>query len=128
VARAGWLAGLKAGRAVVSAPGPLQRARISALGRGDRFFERFGLIAVFLTPSWVAGIHGMRARRFLPANVLASFVWAAGIGTAAYYAGPPVVGVVDDLGLVTGLLLGALVVAAVAGGVAARLRRRGRSG
>jgi membrane protein DedA with SNARE-associated domain len=123
---AGWLVGLKAGRAVVSAPGPLRRGRIAALGRGDRFFERFGLVAVFFTPSWVAGIHGMRAGRFLPANVVASFVWAAAIGAGAYYAGPPVVEVVDDVGLVTAVIVGAVVAAAVVGGLAARARARRR--
>jgi membrane protein DedA with SNARE-associated domain len=119
----GWLAGLRAGRTVLTAPGPLHRARLAALKRGDRFFERFGAVAVFLTPSWVAGIHGMRAARFLPANAVAALVWALVVGLGAFLVGPSVVEFVDDLGLVTALVLGGLVVAAAAGALLSRARR-----
>lgn len=123
---AGWLAGLRAGRAILSAPGPLYRLRRAALERGDRFFERFGTVAVFFTPSWVAGIHGMRASRFLPANAIASLVWALVVGVGAFFAGPPIIDLVDDLGLVTGILLGVLLVVGVAGALLSRGRRRDR--
>jgi membrane protein DedA with SNARE-associated domain len=119
----GWLVGLKAGRTVVSAPGPLLRARLSALARGDRFFERYGAVAVFFTPSWIAGIHGMRAGRFLAANAVAALVWSVVIGAGAFYAGPPIVELVDDLGLVSALVVGGLLAAAVVGAVARRRRR-----
>ena len=51
---AGWLIGMKAGRKVLSAPGPLHRARRSALAKGDEVFNRYAVYAIFLTPSWVA--------------------------------------------------------------------------
>jgi membrane protein DedA with SNARE-associated domain len=119
----GWLVGVRAGRAVLTAPGPLYRMRQAALERGDRFFERFGAVAVFFTPSWVAGIHGMRAARFLPANAVAALVWALVIGLGAFVVGPPVVEFVDDLGLVAALVIGGLIVAAVAGALLSRARR-----
>jgi membrane protein DedA with SNARE-associated domain len=122
----GWLVGLRAGRAVVAAPGPLYNVRMSALERGDRFYERFGPIAVFFTPSWVAGIHGMRARRFLPANAIAALVWALVVGVGAYFAGPPIVELVSDLGLLSGIVVGCLVVAAAAGAFLHRSRRARR--
>jgi membrane protein DedA with SNARE-associated domain len=120
----GWLVGLRAGRTILAAPGPLRRARLAALERGDRFFERFGAVAVFLTPSWVAGIHGVGAARFLPANAVAALTWALVIGLGAFVAGPPVVEFVDDLGLVTAIVLAGLVIAAAAGALLIRPRRR----
>jgi membrane protein DedA with SNARE-associated domain len=119
---AGWLVGLKAGRTVLSAPGPLYRVRLAALARGDRFYERFGAIAVFLTPSWVAGINGMRASRFLPANAAAALVWAVLVGGGAYLVGPSVLDVIGDFGIVSTIVVAGLVVGAVVG-----IRRR-RSG
>src|SRR5918911_1473306 len=41
---AGWAVGRRAGHAIVRAPGPLRRQRIRALARGERFFERFGVL------------------------------------------------------------------------------------
>jgi membrane protein DedA with SNARE-associated domain len=120
----GWLVGLRAGRAVVTAPGPLLHTRLSALARGDRFYERFGTIAVLFTPSWVAGIHGMRARRFLPANLIAALVWSIVIGAGAYFAGPPIVDLVDDVGLVSAIVIGCLIVGGVGGTLVRRSRRQ----
>jgi membrane protein DedA with SNARE-associated domain len=119
----GWLVGIRAGRTILAAPGPLHRARLAALERGDRFYERFGTVAVFFTPSWVAGIHGMRAARFLPANAIAALVWALVVGLGAFLVGPSVVEFVDDLGLVAALVLGGLVVAALTGALLSRARR-----
>lgn len=118
----GWLVGLKAGRAVVSAHGPLHRARLAALARGDRFYERFGPVAVFFTPSWVAGVHRMRASRYLPANAISALVWALVVGLGAYVLGPAVAEVVDDIGLVG--VLGLVALAAAAAGAAWWRRRR----
>ncbi len=123
---AGWLVGLNAGRAVVTAPGPLRKARGKAVERGDEIFRRHPVIAIVLTPSWVAGIHRVRAAVFLPVNALGAALWAVGIGLAAYWVGPTVVDAVDDLGLVTGALLIALIVAVV-GGELWRRRRRERA-
>ena len=121
---AGWLVGLKAGRAVLTASGPLYRARLAALARGDRFYERFGPVAVFFTPSWVAGIHRMRWTRYLPANAVSALVWSLLIGLGAYVVGPSITELVDDLGLVGAIVLGTLLVAGIAAGLRHRSRRR----
>lgn len=68
----GWLVGLKAGRPLVAAKGPLRRARHGALARGERFYDRYGVVAVLFTPSWVAGINRMRPRVYLPANAVSA--------------------------------------------------------
>jgi membrane protein DedA with SNARE-associated domain len=117
---AGWIVGLRGGRAVIARPGPLHRLRLRALGRGERFYERYGLLAVYLTPTWMAGVARMRANRFLLANAVAALVWALTVGIGAYFAGPPIVDVVQDVGT-AGLLIA---IAVMAAGAAARTLRR----
>jgi membrane protein DedA with SNARE-associated domain len=121
----GWVVGLKAGRPVLTAPGPLRAARLGALARGERFYGRYGTLAVFMTPSWVAGAHQMTWTRYLPANALAAMLWALFIGLGSFLAGPSVGDVASDIGLFGSLSLAALL---VAGLVAGRVERRRRSG
>jgi membrane protein DedA with SNARE-associated domain len=118
----GWWVGLRGGRALVVRPGPLHRVRLRALARGERFYDRFGLLAVYLTPTWMAGVARMSAARFLPANAFTSLLWALAIGVGAYFAGPPVVDFVHDVGF-AGLAV-AVPVAAAAGALERRRRRR----
>ncbi len=110
---AGWIAGLKGGRGVLSAPGPLRHLRLALIERGDRFYARYGPIAVLFTPSWIAGIHAMRASRFLAANTASALVWALSIGLGAYFVGPSITDVVADEGAVSAVVIGALFVLAV---------------
>jgi membrane protein DedA with SNARE-associated domain len=119
----GWVLGWRGGRAVIASPGPLRRARRRALDRGERFYSRYGIVAVFLTPAWMAGVARMPWTRFVPANVVSALVWALVVGVGSYFAGPPVVDVFHSVGLAVTI---ALVVALVAGGSAARWLRRGR--
>jgi membrane protein DedA with SNARE-associated domain len=120
----GWLIGRIGGRTLVTAPGPLLRARKIAVARGDEVFERHPVIAILLTPAWVAGIHRVRTDVYMILNVVGSAVWAAGIGLAAYWIGPSVIDFMGDVGLITTLLLGALVAAVVAAEIVRRRRRR----
>lgn len=120
----GWAIGRKAGRAVLTAKGPLQRLRLAAVKRGDEVFTRIPVVAIVLAPSWVAGIHGVRARLFLPVNAASAVLWAVGIGLGSYLAGPPVLDVVGDLGWVLGGALVLVVVAALTVGAVQRRRSR----
>jgi membrane protein DedA with SNARE-associated domain len=120
----GWLLGLKAGRAFVTAPGPLRRLRIRAVDRGEAVFERYPVIAIILTPAWVAGINRVRPTVYLITNALTAIVWAVGIGLGSYFIGPSVVDAVNDLGTFTAVSLGTLVLAGVAIEVARRRRSR----
>jgi len=117
----GWLLGRKGGRALWTAPGPLQRMRLNSLAKGERFFKRYGLLAIYLAPSWVAGIHGVRASRYLPANAASAVIWTLLVGLGAYVVGPPIEDVVSDVGLVGLILLGVLAALFVFG---ERWRRR----
>jgi membrane protein DedA with SNARE-associated domain len=125
---AGWLIGMRAGRAVMTAPGPFHRARLHAVARGEEIFGRVPVLAVVLTPSWVAGIHRVRARVFLTTNTLSAAVWAIGIGLGAYFAGPAVIEVVDDIGWVATIGFVVLVAAGVLIEMRRRRLRRGRAG
>jgi uncharacterized protein (TIGR03382 family) len=121
---AGWVIGRRGGRGLVTAPGPLHHLRLSLLAGGDRFYERYGPIAVLFTPSWIAGIHAMRWPRFLLANTLSAAIWAVGVGVGAYWVGPSITDIVADAGAVGGGIVGALFVLTV---VVLTVRRR-RSG
>ena len=120
----GWMIGLKAGRTVLTAPGLLHRARLRALERGDRIFHRQVALAVIFTPSWVAGIHHVRSRIYQPLNALSAAIWAVGVGLGAYYVGPSVADFLGDLGLVTLILIGAVLI----GGIVFEVLRRRRGG
>ncbi len=116
---AGWQIGRRGGRALVTAPGLLLRLRLSLVARGDRFYERYGPVAVLFTPSWMAGIHNMRWSRFLIANTISSLVWAAAIGVGADLLGPSVTDLVADAGTA-----GEIVLAVAVLGVAAIVLKR----
>ena len=120
----GWAIGLKAGRGLLTAPGPLHGPRLRAVQRGERVFERYAVIAVLLTPSWIAGINKVRSSVFQPTNAAAAALWAGGIGVGAYLAGPAVTDVVDDFGTGTSVILAVIIVAAVGVGLARRHRLR----
>jgi membrane protein DedA with SNARE-associated domain len=109
----GWIVGVKGGRGLLTAPGPLHHLRLALIARGDRFYARYGPLAVLLTPSWIAGIHDMRSSRFLPANAVSALVWALAIGLGAYLVGPSIADIVVDAGLAGGALVGLLFVVAV---------------
>jgi len=121
----GWWAGIRAGRTVLTTRGPLRGFRRTALRRGDEIFARAPRTAILLTPSWVAGIHRVPPRLYHSFNVTSAAVWAAAIGLGAYYAGPPIVDAVSDLGTVLLYGLIALIVVAV-GGELLRRRRKAR--
>ncbi|MBV8987655.1 MAG: hypothetical protein JO372_03745, partial [Solirubrobacterales bacterium] len=86
----GWVIGMKAGRAVLTTRGPLHAMRRGALARGDEVFARHPIIAILLTPSWIAGIHTVKAGLYLTVNAVSALMWAVGIGLGAYYIGPTV--------------------------------------
>ena len=123
----GWLIGRVAGRRFVTAPGPLLRLRRTAVERGDRMYERYGPLAVFFTPSWAAGMVGMRAGPFLLANAASALVWAAALSAGSYVAGPVVLDLVGDAGLIGLIVIGVVIVGGAIIEVR-RVRRRRRAG
>jgi len=121
---AGWLVGWYSGRTVMTAPGPLRRLRVRAVERGEEVFKRLTVIAILLAPSWVAGIHRAGPVVYNVINLVSAAVWAVGIGLGAYYAGPPVLDIVTDVGTATAIGLGVLVLVGVGFEVTRRRRQR----
>jgi membrane protein DedA with SNARE-associated domain len=119
----GWLAGRHLGRGVMTAPGPLRGLRVKAVERGEDVFRRLTVIAILLTPAWVSGIHRVGTGVYLITNAVSAVVWSVGIGVGAYYAGPPVLDVLSDVGTASLIGLGLLVLAAIGFEVARRRRR-----
>ena len=108
----------------MTAPGPLRNLRLRAVERGEEVFDRLTVISILLAPSWVAGIHRVGPVVYNVTNVVSAVVWAVGIGLAAYYAGPPVLDIISDVGTATGIALGVLILVGV--GLEIRRRRRHR--
>jgi membrane protein DedA with SNARE-associated domain len=92
--------------------------------RGERIFQRYAVIAIVLTPSWIAGIHRVRSGVYQPTNAAAAAVWAAGIGVGSYLAGPAIIDWVSDFGAGTSVIIAALVIVAVGVEIARRHRLR----
>jgi undecaprenyl-diphosphatase len=124
---AGWWAGRVLGRTVMTAPGPLHRLRLKAVERGEEVFERVTIIAILLTPAWVAGIHRPGTVVYMITNVVSAAVWAVGIGLAAYFVGPSVIDVLADVGTATGIGLVVLVLLGIGFEVTRRRRARTQS-
>jgi membrane protein DedA with SNARE-associated domain len=126
---AGWALGLMAGRRLLTARGPLHGFRVRAVERGEELFRRFAIPAIIFTPSWVAGIERSRARVYLPVNLVsATLLWAAPIAYGAYYAGPPLLDLVGDLGVIATVALVLFVVVVVGGELLRRRRARAAAG
>lgn len=109
---AGWLIGRHGGRRVLLAGRWMRDRRERALKHGNRFFERYGLVAVYFAPSWAAGVNAMRAARFLPANAFCALVWALLLGLGSYAVGPSIQDLAADVGLIGSALLVAFALAA----------------
>jgi membrane protein DedA with SNARE-associated domain len=118
----GWAVGLKAGRRVLTAPGPFRSIRLDAVEKGERAFKRMQALAIVLTPSWVAGIYSASTGIYMLVNALSALAWAVAIGVGGYYAGPPVLELVNDFGTLGTIVAVALVVGAVAVTVLRRQR------
>lgn len=122
----GWLIGMKAGRKVLTFPGPFHKVRLRAAGQSERIFRRMEVLAIIAAPPWVAGINRSRARVYLPVNAISALLlWAAPLGIGAYYAGPPVLDLFSDMGTFLAILL-VVGVGVIVGAEMLRRRRRRR--
>lgn len=121
----GYLLGWRAGDVLAHQPGRWHRQRARALSRGERFYRRWGPLAVFLTPTWVSGALRMPRQSFLiwnaPAAILSTLVAVFG----AYGLARAVLG---QLTLGRGLVAAVTAATVAALGAVALHRRRTRSG
>ena len=89
--------------------------------RSERLYDRFGVLAVFVGPSWGAGIARMSTVKFLLANAGSAALWAVLYGVGSYVAGHTLTDLFADIGLAGAALLAAVI---VFGGAVGILRRR----
>jgi membrane protein DedA with SNARE-associated domain len=68
----GYLLGARAATALSTRPGRWRDRRQRALKVGERFYRRWGPLAVFLTPTWVSGALRMPRKSFLIWNAVAA--------------------------------------------------------
>ena len=120
----GWLVGRFAGRSILTAPGPLRTMRLRAAARGEEMFKRVEVVAILLTPSWVAGINRSGAGVYLLTNAASAIVWALVFGLGAYYVGPPILDLAGDFGVAASVALVVLVGSVVGFELIRRRRRR----
>ena len=114
-----WLGRRGGRRALLAERGPFRRHRQQLLERGEVFFARYGVTAVFVS-RWIAGIRpvaavvagatGMPAGRFFIANGLGAIAWAATTALLVFWLG--------TLGAVIALVSGLVLAGAVAAGAA----------
>jgi membrane protein DedA with SNARE-associated domain len=124
---AGYAAGRWAGRGLWTAPGPLRRLRMRAIDRGEKVFQRYTVLAVILTPSWIAGVHRVKRTTYNIINVISAAVWTGGIGMAAYFVGPSVLDGVEDAGTAVTVVAAVVLATLIAVEVVRRRRKHARA-
>jgi membrane protein DedA with SNARE-associated domain len=119
----GYQLGRRAGDALAGRAGRWQRQRQRAIRVGERFYRRWGPLAVLLTPTWVSGALRMPRNRFLAWNAFAAI---ASTLVAVFGAYAIMSSVLGRLAAGPGVaVVGAALVAGAVGGVAVwRLRAR----
>ncbi len=88
----GYRIGARWGHEMMVRPGRHQAARVRMIERGERLYDRWGRLAVFVTPAIVSGTARMRIGQFAVWNLLASFVFAMAVVASAYGIGRVVTG------------------------------------
>ncbi|HZE03998.1 MAG TPA: hypothetical protein VE127_02170 [Solirubrobacteraceae bacterium] len=123
---AGWAIGLKAGRAVLTGRGPFRKLRIRVVERGEAIFDRHPVIAILMTPAFVAGVHRVDAGVYQAVNVASAAAWTLVLGVGGYFVGPPVLDAVGDLGTGMSIVVAAVVAAIIVLEVGRRYRKLSR--
>jgi membrane protein DedA with SNARE-associated domain len=121
----GYVLGQRWGRPLLARWGPRVGLSAKRLAIVERFFDRYGMLAVFFGRyqavfrtyiGMVAGIAHMPFRRFFPVRLASCIVWAVIYGLLGYFLGrqwPRVQALVHAFGLAAAVIGGAIVVAVV---------------
>lgn len=117
-----WL-GRAGGRRLLLWPGPLLAWRTRLLLRSEGLIQRRAFLASYFGPGWLAGINEIPPRPFIAGSVLSGLMWTLTIGLGAFFVGPSLISLYDDVG--RWATLTALALAAAATLVILMRRRRG---
>ena len=60
--------------------------------------QRRAFLASYFGPGWLAGINEIPPRPFIAGSVLSGLVWTLTIGLGAFFVGPSLVSLYDDVG------------------------------
>ena len=107
----GW--GRRWGPALMERPGRWEMQRKKTLDEGYKIYRRWGWLACFVIPSYVAGTAGMSFVLFLIFGTIAAFVHQFATAVPAYGAGKVASGhhdIVSFLELAAGVILVALII------------------
>ena len=80
----GFRIGYRYGREILEHPGPALAWRKKAVAKGEDVYQKWGRVAVFVTPSLVSGALEMQFRQFVVWNFLAGAVFVGSVGASAY--------------------------------------------
>jgi membrane protein DedA with SNARE-associated domain len=92
-----WI-GRAGGRRLLLWPGPLLAWRTRLLLRSEGLIQRRAFLASLFGPGWLAGINELPPRPFIAGSVLSGLMWTLTIGLGAFFVGPSLVSVYDDVG------------------------------
>ncbi len=118
----GFRIGYRWGRQLLEHPGPGLAWRKKAVAKGEAVYQKWGRLAVFVTPAIVSGALEMKFRQFAIWNFLAATAFVLAVGPTAYGAGKVSTGHHDPVSL--GMLIGGITVIAVCAVIARRDYRR----
>ncbi len=124
---AGYHIGQRWGRKLLDRPGRGLERRRKAVARAEKFYAKWGRIAVFFTSTIISGLLRMKFSQFLLWNFMVGLLFVLSVGPAAYGAARVYEGAEDAPSL--GALMTGLAVAGGAGLLALLYyRRRARVG
>lgn len=92
-----WL-GRAGGRRLLLWPGPLLGRRTRLLVRSESLMQRRAFLASLFGPGWLAGINELPPRPFIAGSVLSGLMWTLTIGLGAFFVGPSLISLYDDVG------------------------------
>jgi membrane protein DedA with SNARE-associated domain len=92
-----WL-GRAGGRRLLLWPGPLLAWRTRLLARSEGVIQRRAFLASLLGPGWLAGINEIPPRPFIAGSALSGLLWTLTIGLGAFFVGPSLISLYDDVG------------------------------
>jgi membrane protein DedA with SNARE-associated domain len=92
-----WL-GRAGGRRLLLRPGPLLAWRTRLLVRSEALMQRRAFLASFLGPGWLAGINEIAPRPFIAGSALSGLMWTLTIGLGAFFVGPSLISLYDQVG------------------------------
>jgi len=92
-----WL-GHAGGRRLLLFPGPLLAWRTRFLQRSEGLMHRRAFLASLFGPGWLAGINKLPPRPFIAGSILSGLMWTLAIGLGAFFVGPSLISLYDQVG------------------------------